>query len=318
MPRLRCLLLISLGSVFISNHLYAQAVSFRYFLTEQEWQTGAQVDSLKTGVPGLKVYYNEENLPVSVQYLNREHEVWQERINRYDAKSVLTSVTYFDQGRKATRKIIYEPDEAWSKSFRNYLFQEAVNISFDGAQTEFYFQDEGTLEKIVFYAVNGDSYGLIRFHYDYLGNIREEVWYKNPGHIPVRRFVYDFDINTGTRKLWEYDGEGEEVSYVELEMAPADALYAYPQPRTGNILDEVDLIIRDIRKTGISPAIPTRIPSTVWDRLQYKTGETVDIELVAIENGYITFSFPGEQEELHLPLSRVRQVRTRWGESVYP
>ncbi|MFQ6604407.1 MAG: hypothetical protein ACE5D8_02525 [Fidelibacterota bacterium] len=281
-------------------------------------QIGRQIDSLQIGIPGLKVYYDDQDLPVSVLFLDNAHTVWQERLYQYDEKGVLASVTYFDKSRQATRKTIYDPEEAWANSFRNFLYQKPDNISFTGSRTDFHFKPDGTLEKITFFTVTGESYGMIRFHYNYLGYLQEEAWYRNPGHIPIRRFVYDFDVQSGAKKLWEYDGQGEEVSYIELDMAPADEIYPYPQPRTGNILDEADLIIKDIRRSGVSPPHPVRIPVTVWDRLQYKSGEMVDIRLVDIAGGYVTFVFPGETEEIHLPLAQVKSVRSRWGEYLYP
>ena len=56
-------------------------------------------------------------------------------------------------------------------------------------------------------------------------------------------------------QIWEYGKNNELISEVALDMVPADQLYRTPPPRTGNILDEYDIIKKEIEDKRIISSI---------------------------------------------------------------
>jgi hypothetical protein len=51
-------------------------------------------------------------------------------------------------------------------------------------------------------------------------------------------------------------------------MAPEDKLYTTIPPRTGNELDEVDIILKELISKRVITSMPAMIPKTEWDRLK--------------------------------------------------
>ena len=68
----------------------------------------------------------------------------------------------------------------------------------------------------------------------------------------IRKFKYKFDLMSNVTQIWEYGKNNELISEVALDMVPADQLYRTPPPRTGNILDEYDIIKKEIEDKRIS------------------------------------------------------------------
>ena len=63
--------------------------------------------------------------------------------------------------------------------------------------------------------------------------------------------MYDYVEPHMVVQIWEFGYDGELISNVAVDMAPADQLYKTPPPRSHNTLDEVDIIAREIKERRI-------------------------------------------------------------------
>ena len=148
----------------------------------------------------------------------------------------------------------YEP---WSQEYRAWRFKVNEPLTFTDQQTHFRFVDGEQITKILFETIDGQKYGQIELDYDYLGYLSEERWRDLPSARVIRKFKYKFDIIYHEEKpstvvqIWEFGNDGELISNVAVDMAPADQLYLRPPPRSNNILDEVDIIAKEIKESRV-------------------------------------------------------------------
>jgi hypothetical protein len=186
------------------------------------------------------------------------------------------------------------------------------------SQTEFVLNGSEEISDIIFRTVDNHEYGTIHLSYDHLGFLQEEVWRILPKEKVIRKFVYDFDIMNDVQQIWEYGRENQEISHVALSMAPEDKLYTSPPPRTGNVLDEADIILKELISKRVITPVMALIPNTEWDRLKLANDEEIDIIFVSINNDRVRFSLPYENEVLSILLDRVSSIRNKYGELIYP
>jgi len=105
---------------------------------------------------------------------------------------------------------------------------------------------------------------------------------------------------------------------VALSMAPADELYTTPPPRTGNVLDEADIIYKELVSKSMIAPIPAFIPYTEWDRLKMNNDEEMDIIIISLEDNLLRFSLPTESDVLSISLDRVSSITSKYGKRIYP
>ncbi len=290
----------------------------RYFLSEEDYiQNKIQVKP-SDGVPYLKVIYNDSELPISLLKLDARGNVWEKSILSYSSEKSLESKFIFDEKDHLQFMYIYAEDEPWSVAFRKQLYDNNLAQSFYGQTSTFSFANDGSLQQIDFASADNQRYGRILFTYDHLGLIREESWWDISKRRVIKKYIYQIDIQTKTKKLWEYGKSGEEISYVELEMAPEDQLYPNPLPRTGNILDESDLVLQEIIRSGIMPPIPAYIPKLEHDYISLQNGERMEVDVIEVNSFDVVFRLINDSLRYTMPLSRVKEVKNQWGDQLYP
>ena len=111
---------------------------------------------------------------------------------------------------------------------------------------------------------------------------------------------------------------GELISNVAINKAPADELYKTPPPRTGNVLDEAEILEREIREKRVLIPHDGMIPRTVLDEMILVSGERLLVDYIAMNINGIQFRLEGEKELLTIPNKRVRSLTSRMGDVIYP
>ena len=152
----------------------------------------------------------------------------------------------------------------------------------------------------------------------------EERWKDLPSARVIRRFKYKFDIIYNGEEpstmiqIWEFGYDGDLLSSVAVDMAPADQLYLRPPPRSQNTLDEVDIIAKEIKESRILVPHGGFIPKTEWDVLLLVNGEQLFVDYFNVSDNGIQFRMENEDDLLTLPLHRVRTLTSRMGDVIYP
>ena len=154
--------------------------------------------------------------------------------------------------------------------------------------------------------------------YDYLNFLSEERWRELPSGRIVRKFNYKFDLLSDVTQIWEYGKKGELISEVALDMVPADQLYRTPPPRTGNILDEYDIIAKEIEEKRIITSSNPIIARTENDQLILKSGQAYQIDYVGTNQNGIQFRLKDSDGLLTIPFDNVRSLTSRMGDVIYP
>ena len=63
---------------------------------------------------------------------------------------------------------------------------------------------------------------------------------------------------------------------------------------------------------------PAFIPVTIWDQLITKNENRVDIDFISVDQNFLKFKEPNENEILSISVDRVQSVVSRFGEIIYP
>lgn len=300
--------------------LFAQdPVLLKFFASEDDFISGKTIESTERHRrPYLEIAYNDQGRPVMKSKIDESGRILEQEIYSYARDGSLLRRAVLNEDQEVVLLIRYGKDEPWSREFRAFIIPDQTRLSYSGQQSKFDLNSGGQVEKVQFQTVDQQMYGSIKFRYDHLGFLSEEIWRTLPDQELVRRFVYDYNLMTETSEIWEYASGGELISHMTLAQAPADQLYLSPPPRTGNILDEIDLILDDLKARGITAPISAFIPKMVWDRIRLNNGEEYMTDVVEISKGTVLFRLPEQDDLLQFPLSRVQSIVSRSGEFLYP
>ncbi|MDP7072098.1 MAG: hypothetical protein QF430_04365 [Candidatus Marinimicrobia bacterium] len=305
---------ILLGSVFPQ-----EAMSLRFFASESDFIAGNTMPaSARHKKPHLEIAYNEKGRPRLKSNVNASGSVVSQEMYSYSYDGSLQKKAVLDEKQRITELARYGKDEAWSSEFRKYTAPVHSSFAVIGQESVFTIGIEGQIHSVEFRTIDNVSYGRIDFRYDHLGFLSEELWRTLPDRSLVRRFKYKYDLMTEKNQIWEYGKGGTLVSHMTLAKAPADQLYKTAFPRTGNTLDEVDLIIEDLLKNRVQPNIAAYIPKMDWDRIRLLNGEDYMADVVNVIGDEILFRLPQDLSLYRIPVSRVESVISRNGDYLYP
>jgi hypothetical protein len=205
-----------------------------------------------------------------------------------------------------------------ARSTKKWNYSGKENLNFSEQLSIFSIPRGEQVTQIIFQTVDGIQYGKIELDYDYLNFLSEERWRELPSGKIVRKFNYKFDLLSDVTQIWEYGKNGELISEVALDMVPADQLYRTPPPRTGNILDEYDIIAKEIEEKRIITSSNPIIARTENDQLILKSGQAFQIDYVGTNQNGIQFRLKDSDGLLTIPFDNVRSLTSRMGDVIYP
>ena len=315
MMRLFCCIILVIGFLYSQEKI----AFIKYYENDRDFLGDkAMLATDRRGEDHIQVSYNEKKQAIIKEWMNQYGQATKREIFSYDNEGRLHSRAILKKENKPDKIITYGGNEPWGLEFRKYLYDENTKMSYDSQRSQFQMSSTNQLEKIEFYTVDNQFYGSISFTYDRLGFVNNEVWIKEPENHIIRRFKYQYDIMAEVKQIWEYNKSGNLISNQTLKHAPADELYKTPPPRTGNMLSEAGLIIEELRTKRMVNLNPAFIPVTLWDQLNTKNGNRVDIDFISVDNNLLKFKEPNGKEILSISVDRVKSVVSRFGEIIYP
>ena len=191
----------------------------------------------------MQVFYNDQKIPQIKEWLDDKGETIKWEVLDYKEKRLIRRY-FLNIDQKPDSLIQFGQDEPWSQEFRK-SYDKSNRQYYQGQESKFILNESSQIDLIQFTNVQGKLYGEIDFIYNHLGLLIGEVWRELPSQKIVRRFAYSIDMLTMKKEIWEYDKNGQEVSYVVLIQPPADELYKTLPPRLGNRLDEISVLLED-------------------------------------------------------------------------
>ena len=108
------------------------------------------------------------------------------------------------------------------------------------------------------------------------------------------------------------------MSYVVLIQPAADELYKTLPPRFGNRLDEISVILEDIRSRDIKIPFDVFIPKTDYDLMILTNNDSLMVEIIELGQQKVTFKIIGESDQLTMPKIRVKSITSKYGERIFP
>ena len=307
-------------TIIIYQIILSDDISYiRYYANEKDFIANVPMKSTsRRGFDHLTAYFNDYNLPVKLEYYMSNGSLTKREIMEYNGDKVLVRKGEVNSEGKFLKLIVFSNDEPWSIEFQKSNFIKNEYINFTDQRSTFIIPRGEQVTQIIFETIDGKKYGKIELDYDYLNFLSEERWRALPSGEIIRKFKYKFDLMSNVTQIWEYGKNNELISEVALDMVPADQLYRTPPPRTGNILDEYDIIKKEIEsKRTISSSNPI-IPYTNFDQLVLKTGQSLDIDYVGTNQNGIQFRLNDSDGLLTVPFSNVRSLTSRTGDVIYP
>ena len=308
------ILALVIGTVFASEISY-----IRYYANEKDFIANVPMKSTnRRGYDHLTAYFNDKNLPVKLEYYMSNGSLRKREIMEYNSDKVLVKKGEVNSEGKFLELVVYSNDEPWSVEFQksNSIEKESVNLV--DQRSTFIIPRGEEVTQIIFETIDGLKYGKIELDYDYLNFLSEERWRKLPSGEIIRKFNYKFDLMSNVTQIWEYGRDNKLVSEVALDMVPADQLYRTPPPRTGNILDEYDIIQKEIKEKRIITSNNPIIPHSVFDQLVLKSGQSLEVDFVRTNQNGIQFRLSNNDGLLTVPFNNVRSLTSRMGDVIYP
>ena len=321
----KCLLKVSLFYGIITGQPENDVYYVRYFESDHNFKADlSMLSTSRRGKAHLSVSYNEKDQPIKIERVSPSGVIEKREMLRYGENGILREKGEYTDRWKYLNLTIYGDDEPWSQEYRSWRYKKNEPMTFTDQRTYFTMEDGLQISKIVFQTIDGQKYGQVELDYDYLGNLYEERWRDLPSARVIRRFKYKFEHMYDyvephmVVQIWEFGYDGELISNVAVDMAPADQLYKTPPPRSHNTLDEVDIIAREIKERRILVPHGGIIPRTEWDELILVNGERLLIDFVDLSDNGLQFRMEKENDVLTLPIHRVRTLTSRMGDVIYP
>ena len=264
----------------------------------------------------MQVFYNDQKIPQIKEWLDDKGETIKWEVLDYKEKRLIRRY-FLNIDQKPDSLIQFGQDEPWSQEFRK-SYDKSNRQYYEGQESKFILNESSQIDLIQFTNVQGKLYGEIDFIYNHLGLLIGEVWRELPSQIIVRRFAYSIDMLTMKKEIWEYDKNGQEVSYVVLIQPPADELYKTLPPRFGNRLDEISVLLEDIRSRDIKIPFDVFIPKTDYDLMILTNNDSLMVEIIELGQQKVTFKIIGEPDQLTMPKIRVKSITSKYGERIFP
>jgi|TARA_B000000532_G_scaffold76601_1_gene61128 hypothetical protein len=307
-------------TIIIYQIILSDDISYiRYYANEKDFIANVPMKSTsRRGFDHLTAYFNDYNLPVKLEHYMSNGSLTKREIMEYNDDKVLVRKGEVNSEGKFLKLIVFSNDEPWSIEFQKSNFIKDEYINFNDQRSTFIIPRGEQVTQIIFETIDGKKYGKIELDYDYLNFLSEERWRALPSGKIIRKFKYKFDLMSNVTQIWEYGKDNELISEVALDMVPADQLYRTPPPRTGNILDEYDIIKKEIEDKRIISSNNPIIPHTNFDQLVLKTGQSLDIDFVGTNQNGIQFRLNDNDGLLTVPFSNVRSLTSRMGDVIYP
>jgi len=307
-------------TIIIYQIILSDDISYiRYYANEKDFIANVPMKSTsRRGFDHLTAYFNDYDLPVKLEYYMSNGSLTKTEIMEYNDDKVLVRKGEVNSEGKFLKLIVFSNDEPWSIEFQKSNFIKDEYINFNDQRSTFIIPRGEQVTQIIFETIDGKKYGKIELDYDYLNFLSEERWRALPSGEIIRKFKYKFDLMSNVTQIWEYGKNNELISEVALDMVPADQLYRTPPPRTGNILDEYDIIKKEIEDKRIISSNNPIIPHTNFDQLVLKTGQSLDIDFVGTNQNGIQFRLNDNDGLLTVPFSNVRSLTSRMGDVIYP
>jgi len=319
------ILIIFLYYSIVNSQPSSDVYYVRYFESDHNFKADlSMLSTSRRGKSHLSVSYNDKDQPIKIERVSSSGIIEKREMLQYDANGMLKEKGEYTDRWKYLNLTVYGDDEPWSQEYRTWRYKQNEPMTFTDQRTYFTFDDGVQISKIVFQTIDGQKYGQIELDYDYLGNLYEERWRDLPSARVIRRFkykfehLYDYVEPHMVVQIWEFGHDGELISNVAVDMAPADQLYKTPPPRSHNTLDEADIIAREIKERRILVPHGGIIPRTEWDELILVNGERLLIDFVDLSDNGLQFRMKQENDILTLPIHRVRSLTSRMGDVIYP
>ena len=312
--------IIILILALVIDTVFASEISYiRYYANEKDFIANVPMKSTnRRGYDHLTAYFNDKNLPVKLEYYMSNGSLRKREIMEYNSDKVLVKKGEVNSEGKFLELVVYSNDEPWSVEFQKSNFIEKESVNLVDQRSTFIIPRGEEVTQIIFETIDGLKYGKIELDYDYLNFLSEERWRKLPSGEIIRKFNYKFDLMSNVTQIWEYGRDNKLVSEVALDMVPADQLYRTPPPRTGNILDEYDIIQKEIKEKRIITSNNPIIPHSVFDRLVLKSGQSLEVDFVGTNQNGIQFRLSNNDGLLTVPFNNVRSLTSRMGDVIYP
>ena len=313
-------LFIIVSIIFKATFVYSQDISYiRYYANEKDFMANVPMKaSDRRGYDHMAAYFNDRNLPVKVEYYLSNGSLNKREVMEYNKEKELVRKGEVNSKGKYIKLIVYSNNEPWSQEYQKWNYSGKESLNFTEQRSIFSIPRGEQVTQIIFQTVDGLQYGKIELDYDYLSFLSEERWRELPSGKIIRKFNYKFDLLSDVTQIWEYGKKGELISEVALDMVPADQLYRTPPPRTGNILDEYDIIAKEIEEKRIITSNNPFISRTENDQLILKSGQAYQIDYVGTNQNGIQFRLKDSDGLLTIPFDNVRSLTSRMGDVIYP
>ena len=202
--------MVRLSVIFLIFHISSLASAdgdVRLYRTEDDFRRGIELPERKVGWKSyLEVRFDYDGNVVGKYYFVRKNKL--DRFERFEYDTtlgVLNQISVFSADSTLVTYTQFGAQEKMSEKFIRHTYGVRRIQDFDDRFTSVEYLADGKPKVYRFFDVNRFLYGVIEMNYDDNGRLRQEDWISMPAERVVKRYVKDYDAESGTTDVWEYD-----------------------------------------------------------------------------------------------------------------
>lgn len=317
--------------VFIVNNADSQDASYiRYFKTESDLMTGLEIKPTEARNSNhIETIFNDLDQLIAKMSIDEKNNTTSLETYEYREDGTLWRRAVSNEHGKVKRMIIHG-DEEMSDAFISLVFPHRNRSDFAERTTVYHYNEADRVMKYQFFSVDHTAFGEIEYDYFEEGLVKKENWRDLLSNKIVRSFHYWFNPISREYTMVEKDAFGKEVSRVGLTLPRALLTSGMSDANDGEVmgnrLEESAQIIEDIVIKKAEGWDPTQALGRLADPdlflspdfIYMKSGDTLEVNLIALTQDYVRFILSGELDVMTIPLRRISEIERRDGEVIYP
>jgi len=177
------------------------------YRSEADFRRGIELPERKVGWKSyLEAHFDDAGKVVNKYYFVRRNKLDRFERFEYDSTSgALSQILVFGADSTLVTYTQFGALEKMSEKFIRHTYGVRRIQDFDDRFTSIEYLTDGKPKVYRFFDVNRFLYGVMEMSYDENGRLRQEDWISIPADRLVKRYVKDYDPESGTTDVWEYD-----------------------------------------------------------------------------------------------------------------
>ena len=221
---------------FILLFLTAGERQVKYFFTDHDFLTGHNVPKSEIiNKNHVRAEYDQLDRLILKSHINRSGDVLsQEQYTYIDSNTVIRQKDLVDESGHIFYQTVFGR-EPQSISYIEWVFGVDSVKKWDDRFTTSDLNEMDKPDNYRFYDVDAFEYGGKELHYDSLGRMTRDEWFRRPDNKFMHKFLYKFYDELNITHMFEYDSNGVLIKDVKLSPDGTEAVFWFTGPPDSSV-----------------------------------------------------------------------------------